>query len=112
MQSANLAVRFFLELALLVALAVGAASLVDGIAGIGLAIVAVVAAASTWGLFVSPKAKYLAPEPLRWAIEASLFAAGGLALWLADRPALGIALFVAALVSGALTRRLGGNWAD
>jgi len=112
MQSTNLAVRFLLELALLAVLAVGAASLVDGLAGVGLTIVVVVAAATAWGLFVSPKGRYLAPEPLRWAIEASLFAAGGAALWLAERPALGIALFVAALVSGALTRRIGGNWAD
>jgi hypothetical protein len=112
MQSANLAARFLLELALLAALAVGAASLVDGAAGIGLAIVAVAGAALTWGTLVAPKAKYLAPEPLRWGIEAGLFVLGGVALWLADRPVFGVALVVAGLVSGALTRRLGGNWLE
>jgi hypothetical protein len=112
MRNANLGVRFLLELALLGALADGAASLAEGSAGIGLALFAVVDAATVWGLFVSPRAKYLAPEPLRWAIEASLFAAGGAGLWLAGRPLLGVALVVAGLVSGALTRRLGGNWLD
>jgi hypothetical protein len=54
------------------------------------------------GAFRLPQGKDRAPTPAQFAIELAVFAAAALALVTADRPGLGIAMAVVALVSGTL----------
>jgi hypothetical protein len=95
-------VRFFLELAMLAALAVAGYQLPGPRwQGIALMLAAPAGAAATWGLFVSPKARVHVPWAPPVLLELLLFgaAAGGLAV--AGYRILGAALFVAALASRA-----------
>ncbi len=104
-RGAALAVRFLLELALLAGAAVLARQLIAGWWGWAAAIVAVVAVATLWGLFLSPKATVRLPKPAALALEAALFlgigaglftvglgvpAAVGVGLWMVDRIALAL----------------------
>lgn len=100
--SANLAVRFALELCLLAVAAWWGAET----GGIALAVVAPVAVAAAWGVFVSPKARVRVGEAGRALVEAALFLAGALALLDLGHPALAAAFAAAALVSGTLDRTL------
>lgn len=93
------AIRFFLELSLLGALGYWGFTLdyswpVRILSGLG----APLAAAAVWGLLVAPRAPNQLDDPLRFGLEVILFAVGGLALYLADRPALGVLLFVLFLI--------------
>lgn len=83
-------VRFLLELAALVALAVGGASL-----SWALAILFPVVFVAIWGFFVAPKATHRLADPARLVLELVLFVATGLALVPADRVVLGVAFVVA-----------------
>ncbi|MFT4226721.1 DUF2568 domain-containing protein [Micropruina sp.] len=103
--TAALTLRFLLELALLAGVGLLAWSLARGWWSWPAAILAVVAVAVVWGLFLSPKATVpLAPAAVL-AIEAVLFvgtgaglvtvgwgiaAAIGVAIWAADRIALAL----------------------
>jgi hypothetical protein len=75
-RAANLALRFLLELSLLAALAYSGLQV-----NVALAVVAPLAAAAVWGLFISPRARY--PLPRAWwvALQVVLFgvAVAGLA---------------------------------
>jgi len=102
LKNANLLVRFLLELSALAATAYWGFATSSGLTQWLLGIAAPAAVATVWGLFVSPKAKIELPRPAQFAIELSVFAAAALALAAADRPGLGIALAVVALVSGTL----------
>jgi hypothetical protein len=94
-----LTLRFVLELALLVAFAVGGWNLTDPAwAQVALAALMPVAAASVWGLLLSPKARFTAPLPVRIVIELALFGAASTLLWVAGLPAVGVVLLVAELV--------------
>ena len=101
-KNANLLVRFLLELSALAATAYWGFATSSGLTQWLLGIAAPAAVATVWGLFVSPKAKIELPRPAQFAIELAVFAAAALALAAADRPGLGIALAVVALVSGTL----------
>lgn len=75
-----LTVRFLLELGLLVGAAFVTWRFIGGWVGVVAAVVAVVAVAVAWGLFLSPKASVKLPEPLKVLIELVLFVAVGGAL--------------------------------
>ncbi len=60
--------------------------------GIGLPVLA----ATAWGAFVAPKARWPVSPPVRLAIEAVLFGAAAVGLVLADQPLPGVILAVAA----------------
>lgn len=93
--TALLAARFLLELALLAGLAVGGWTLAEaGWAKVLLAVALPVAAATLWGLLVSPKAKVVTPLPVRILVEVVLFGTAGLMLWLAGLATFAIVLLV------------------
>ena len=86
---------------MLAALAVGGAHV-----HVAVAVVAPLAAAVVWGMFVAPKAARPVSEPVRWAIEVALFAFAAGALVVAGSPVLAILLFAGALLNGAAVRAL------
>ena len=102
MRSANLVLRFLLELSALAATAYWGFATASGVTQWVLGLGAPLLVAVVWGLFVSPKAKIELPRPTQFAIELAVFAAAALALAASDRTGLGIALAVVALVSGTL----------
>jgi hypothetical protein len=82
--AANVALRFLLELAGLIAVVWWALHAADGGAGWALAIVAAVVFIAVWGLFVAPRARYpqrprvrLVAGTLILLVAALLLAAGG-----------------------------------
>ena len=97
MRAANLGLRFLLELCLLAALAY-----VGLQANVLLAIVAPVAAAIVWGLFVSPKARYPLPTTLWIVVQVVLFGAAAIGLIVAGSVVPGIVFAVAVVANLAL----------
>ena len=99
-KSANLLVRFLLELFALGALgywgfASGESSLAKVLLGIG----APVLAAVVWGLFVSPKAAVPLDMPLRLLPEALVFGSAAAALLATEHPALTVGFAVVAVAN-------------
>jgi predicted benzoate:H+ symporter BenE len=79
-KSANLALKFLLELCALAALAVGFASIASAPLNVVLAIAAPLVAAIVWGRYAAPKSsRRLATTP-RLAVEMAVFAAACAAL--------------------------------
>ena len=94
-QSANLALRFLLELCALAALAYWGFRTGEGtIARWTLGIGAPLLAAIVWGTFVAPKATVVVSSPVRFGLELLVFGAAVAALFAAGRPGLAIALGV------------------
>jgi Protein of unknown function (DUF2568) len=89
-KAANLALRFFLELAALAALAYWG----WGVSFV-LAILAPAAWIALWATFGSPKARVPLSTPQRIVFEAVVFGIAAAALWAAGEPVWGIALFAA-----------------
>ncbi len=92
-QSANLALRFVLELCVLVALGywgfrTGASVPLKIALGIG----APALAAVVWVVFVAPQAAVTVPDPLHLILEVVVFGAAVAALYAAGRPTLALAL--------------------
>lgn len=103
MRNLNLAFRFILELAVLVGLFLFGVSLSDTLViqivlGLGIP----VAAMTTWGLFVAPKATRRLPDPARLVVELCVFGAGVVAFVLGGYLILGVLLGTAAVISIAL----------
>jgi hypothetical protein len=107
MTVANDVFRFFLELCMLAALGYGGYEAASGLLAWVLLIALPFAAAVIWGMFIAPKARRPAVDPLRIILEAGLFGAAGLALLAADQFSLAIALWLATTVHLALTFALG-----
>lgn len=100
MRGINLALRFILELAVLLALAVWGFSssdelIVQLILGLGAPLLAM----TVWGTFISPKAPRRLDDPIRVGIEVVIFGLGALALVMAGLPLPGILLAAAAAIS-------------
>ena len=94
-QSANLALRFLLEVCALAALAYWGFRTGEGtIARWALGIGAPLLAAIVWGTFVAPKAAMSVSSPVRLGFELLVFGAAVAALFAAGRPGLAIALGV------------------
>jgi hypothetical protein len=81
LKSANLAVKFLLELAAFAALAYWGARTGHGAWAVAAAIAAPLAAVIVWALFCAPRARRRLPVPTRAPLELAVFglAAGGLA---------------------------------
>jgi hypothetical protein len=104
-QSANLALRFVLELCAFGALGYWGSQATSSSAWcVVLAIATPAAAIVVWGLFVAPKAKVKVSEPVRWAIELVVFVGAAVALGAAGQVVLGIVFGVVAVVNGVLVR--------
>jgi Protein of unknown function (DUF2568) len=89
-KAANLALRFFLELAALAALAYWG----WGVSWV-LAIAAPAAWIALWATFGSPKARVALSTPQRIAFEALVFAAAAAALWAAGQEIWAVVLYAA-----------------
>ena len=90
MKAANLALRFFLELAVLAALAYWG----WGVTWV-LAIAAPAAWIALWATFGSPKARIELSTPWRIVFEAVVFGAAAAALWAAGQEVGALVLFAA-----------------
>ena len=102
-KSANLALRFLLELCALAALAYWGFQTGRGtIAKLGLGIGAPLLGAVIWGTFVAPRTPVEVPGPVRLALELTVFGPAAAALYAAGRPSLAWALAVAYAVNRAL----------
>jgi Protein of unknown function (DUF2568) len=105
MRAANLALRFLLELCLLAALAAwGAQAGGSVVADVALAVLAPLAAAAVWGVFVAPRAPRRAPDPARLGLELLLFGLGAAALIAAGHSGLGLALGIVGALNAVLVR--------
>jgi len=108
MKSANLALRFVLELCAFAALGYWGSQATSSTAWcVVLAIVTPGAAIIVWGLFVAPKARVKVSEPVRWAIELVVFVGAATALIAAGQLVLGIVFGVVAVANGILVRLSG-----
>ena len=107
MKAANLALRFFLELAALAALAYWG----WGVSWV-LAIAAPAAWIVLWATFGSPKARVQLPDTQRIAFEAVVFGAAAVALWAAGQAVWAVALFAAWAANRAVLTNLGGTTLD
>jgi hypothetical protein len=95
LKSANLALRFILELLAVVALGFwgftsGLGTAMRWVLGLGIPIAAIV----LWALFVAPQATVQAPPGVRVAIEVVILAGAALALVATGHPALGLTYVV------------------
>lgn len=97
MKEANLALRFLLELCLLAALA-----FVGLQVSVVLAVLAPMAAAVVWGLFVSPKARFPLSLELWLAVQAVLFGAAVVGLIAVGKVLLGVVFGVLVVANLAL----------
>jgi Protein of unknown function (DUF2568) len=93
----NLGVRFLLELCLLAALAYVGLQV-----NVVLAIVAPLAAAVVWGLFVSPKAPVSMPTVAWVAVQVVLFGVAVVGLVVAGNAVLGVVFGIAVAINLAL----------
>lgn len=103
MRAANLALRFLLELASLVALGYWGASETDGtvtrvLLGVGLPF----AVAVFWGMFVAPRARVVLPTAARMALGLLVFACAAAALVDRGQVGLGVGFAGASLLNAAL----------
>jgi len=103
-KAANLALRFFLELAALAALAYWG----WGVTWV-LAVAAPAAWIALWATFGSPKAKVTLSTPQRIGFEAVVFGAAAGALWAAGQPVWAVVLFAAWAANRAVLTALGGG---
>jgi len=103
-KAANLALRFFLELAALAALAYWG----WGVTWV-LAVAAPAAWIALWATFGSPKAKVTLSTPQRIGFEAVVFGAAAGALWAAGQPVWAVVLFAAWAANRPVLTALGGG---
>ena len=99
MKATNLAVRFVLELCALAALCYWGAQAGDSTpARVALAVLAPLAAATAWGVFVSPKRR-VDIAVVRWVVELSVFGCAASGLLASGHSGLALALAVAYAVN-------------
>jgi hypothetical protein len=101
-RTANLGLRFLLELGLLVGVGWWGAHEVGWWAAVALPL----AAASLWGSFLSPKARWMIPTWGRLGLEIVLFGLAAVGYWAAGHPGLAVGFAVAVGVSESVT------WSD
>ena len=96
----NLAVRFLLELCILVSLGYwGFQNGKGAIVKIGLGIGAPLLAAVVWGTFLSPKASVPLPASYQLLLELAVFGSAAAALLAAGRPLLSAAFVLVAVIN-------------
>ena len=105
MRSANLVLRFLLELSALAATAYWGFATASGVSHWVLGLGAPLLVAVVWGLFVSPKAKFDLPRPGAFAVELLVWALAASALFAAGQRVLAIVFATIAVISGTLNYR-------
>jgi hypothetical protein len=112
MKSANLALRFVLELCILFAVGLwGVQTGSTTAAKIALGLGTPLLAAAIWGSFIAPRARWRARDPLRLVLELVVFGVAAAALLAVGRPLLAL-LFVLAVVINELLLRAWGQRAE
>jgi len=107
MRAGSLALRFAVELACLAALAFwGIGATANGTANGAIAIVAPLTAATIWGVWSAPRAPRRLSGLRLASLEMTLLSCCATLLALAGAPLPAVALFVLALVNGAMLGRL------
>jgi hypothetical protein len=104
MRVVNEVLRFVLELLALAAFAYGAAHLTDGPIRLAVGAIAVLAAATVWGVLVAPKSTRRLRDPARLVVEIAFFAAAGGALVAVGALVLGLTLVAAGVANAVLLR--------
>jgi hypothetical protein len=102
MRSANLAVKFLLELAAFAAFAYWGAQTGTGAAAVVLAIAAPAAAVVVWGVFAAPRSSRRLPLTARAPLELGVFALAGAALAAAGSVVLAVAFGAVAVLNAVL----------
>lgn len=108
LQSANLAVKFALELAALGAFAYWGTTVGSGVGAVLLAIAAPLAAGTLWGRFAAPRAQHRLPLRQRVPFELAVFALAAVAMLTASSAAA--VVFTAAVIANALLLTVFGQW--
>jgi hypothetical protein len=104
---ANLALKFFLELAAFAAFAYWGANTGDGATSVLLAIAAPALAIVLWAIFAAPKSGRRLPDAARVPFELAVFALAATALAAAGSVLLAVVFAVFVVVNAALLTRLG-----
>lgn len=99
MTSANLAFRFVLEIASLIALAYGGWRLGSGVTQLFLAFGGPLAFVAIWGVFISPKAPRRIADPVRLGLEVLLFAGVTTVIAASSFPVVAAAFAIAVAVN-------------
>ena len=107
----NLAIRFLLELAALIAAGVTGASLGTPPFGVVGGLVAAIAFGIVWGLFIAPKARFPQSPRFRLVVGTILMELTALGLIVVGQPTVG-ALLGAAVLANAVALATGGFDAD
>jgi hypothetical protein len=102
LQSANLALRFLLELSAIAAVTYWGVETGSGVWSWLLAVGAAALVIAVWALFISPKATVELAPPVRLGLEFMVFGAAAFALAVAGQGALAFVLAVLAAISGTL----------
>jgi hypothetical protein len=98
-RTANLGLRFALELALLVGVGWWGGHVLGWWAAVLLPLVAAV----VWGAFLSPRARWTIPRPARLVLELFIFALAAAGYWGAGQPWIAVGFAVAVAVSEVVT---------
>ena len=107
MRPANDALRFFLELSALAAVAYWGWTEPHGALRWVLVVAAPLAVSVVWGRWMAPRSTKRVGDPWRLIIELLVFGSAGAALARADQPTLAVVLAAATAVHLALTFALG-----
>jgi hypothetical protein len=106
----SLGLRFALELALIVIVAIWGASLdASGFVRVLVAIGAPLIVVLIWGRWVAPKASSRLADPERFVLEVVLFAIGGVAAAANWSVVVGVAFAIVAIANAYVVRRSGGE---
>jgi hypothetical protein len=110
MRTANLALAFFLELAVMAALAYWGFQTIAGAAGIALGIGAAVLMGVVWGLWLAPRARYPLPALPHEILKDLVLSLGVVALLLAGNPLYAAILVVLLILNRGLAYIWGQGW--
>lgn len=106
--STHLVIRFFLELAALVAVGVVGASAGDPPLGLVGGLGAVVAFVVVWALWIAPRARFALPSMARHVIGTAIMVAAAFGLVLVGQPLVG-EILVALILANAVFLVIGGH---
>lgn len=106
MRTANLALKFLLELCAFAALAWAGARLFDGVRSVVAAVLLPLAAVVVWGSWCAPRSSRRLPAPARIPLELGVFAVAAALLGVSGLPVVAIVLAAVMAVNAVLLTTL------
>ena len=106
MRTANLALKFLLELCAFAALAWAGARLFDGVWSVVAAVLLPLAAVVVWGLWCAPRSSRRLPTRARIPLELGVFAVAAVLLGLSGLPVVAVVLAAVMAVNAVLLTTL------